>query len=104
MKNTDKKSEQYADWSAYLNNFTENRMNTYAVHKADKKFNEKLLSLNIDSDGNYSVFIKQGKATYYYNDVVLEPMIYMAIDNAYSGKQLSPMDKAFLPDAINLKD
>jgi len=31
-------------------------------------------------------------------------MVYMAIDNAFSGKKLSPMDNAFLPDVIRLKD
>ncbi|RDH85976.1 MAG: hypothetical protein DIZ80_00440 [endosymbiont of Galathealinum brachiosum] len=103
IKNTDKTSEQYADWSAYLNDFTDNKANIYVVHNTSKAFNKKLSSLNINIDGNYSVFIKQGKATYYYDSVILEPMIYIAIDNAFSGKQLSPTDKAFLPEAIKLK-
>jgi len=104
MKNTDKTTEQYADWAGYLNDFASDKTDTYITYPANKAFNTKLSKSKINADGNYTVFIKQGKPTYFYDDVVLEPMVYMAIDNAFSGKKLSPMDNAFLPDVIRLKD
>jgi len=104
MKNTDKTSEQYADWAGYLNDFASDKKDTYITYPANKAFNMKLSKSKINSEGNYTVFIKKGKPTYFYDDVILEPMVYIEIDNAFSGKKLSPMDNAFLPDAIRLKD
>ncbi|MCW8935351.1 MAG: hypothetical protein OQK98_11560 [Gammaproteobacteria bacterium] len=104
MNNMDKTSEQYADWSAYLNSFMEEKANTYKVYSANKAFNTKLSKIKIDTGSSYTIFLKQGKPTYYYDDVIVEPMVYIAVDNQYSAKKLSAMDTAFLPDVINFQE
>jgi len=103
MKNMDKTTEQYADWSAYLNDFMKEKANSYKAYSTNKAFNTKLSKIKINTDSSYTVFLKQGKPTYYYDDVIVEPMVYIAIDNKYSGKELSAMDNAFLPDVINFQ-
>ena len=103
MKNTDKTSEQYADWATYLNDFMKAKADTYKTYSANKSFNTKLSTIKINTDSNYTVFLKQGKTSYYYDGVIVEPMVYIAIDNKYSEKALSGMDNAFLPDVINFQ-
>jgi len=101
MKNMDKTTEQYADWSAYLNDFMKEKSDNYKAFSANKAFNTKLSKIKINTDNSYTVFFKKGKPTYYYDDVIVEPMVYIAIDNKYSGKKLSAMDNAFLPEVID---
>ena len=101
MKNMDTTTEQYADWSAYLNDFMKEKSDNYKAFSANKAFNTKLSKIKINTDNSYTVFFKKGKPTYYYDDVIVEPMVYIAIDNKYSGKKLSAMDNAFLPEVID---
>jgi len=103
MKNMDKTTEGYADWSAYLNDFMRDKANTYKAYAANKAFNTKLSKIKINTDSSYTVFLKHGKPTYYYDDVIVEPIVYIAIENKYSGNALSPMDKTFLPDVIDFQ-
>jgi len=103
IKNMDKTTEQYADWSAYLNDFMKEKVDNYKAYSANKAFNTKLSKNKINTDSSYTVFMKQGKPTYYYDDVIVEPMVYIAIDNKYSDKKLSAMDNAFLPNSINFQ-
>jgi len=100
MKNIDKTTEQYADWSAYLNDFMKEKANSYKAYSANKAFNTKLSKIKTNTDRSYTVFLKREKPTYYYDDVIVEPSVYDAVDNQYSDKELSAMNNAFLPDVI----
>jgi hypothetical protein len=102
MKNSELDSEQYADWSAYLNDFASSKEKQYAFHSSDKGFDNFLKKNGVDIGGDYTLFMKKGDVTYYYDGVILESMVYMSVDNAYSKKPLTDMDKAFLPEAINI--
>lgn len=103
MKNRDETSEQYADWSAYLNSFMKEKATSYKAYSTNKAFNTELSKIKISTDSSYTIFFKQGKPTYYYNDVIIEPMVYIAIDNQYSGKNPTAIDSAFIPDIINFQ-
>ena len=82
----------------------EEKSNNYKAYSANKAFNTKLSKIKIDTDSSYTIFLRQRKTTYYYDDVIVEPMVYITVDNQYSAKKLSAMDNAFLPYAINLQE
>lgn len=103
MKNSDKASEQYADWAGYLNDFVDSRSSTYRVYPADAEFFLRLANKKIDTSGDFTVFMKKGSPGYFYQGVIVEPMVYFAVDRSYSKTSLSAMDKAFLPERIELQ-
>ena len=100
MVNKDKTTEQYADWSAYLNDFSASKSKTYNFHETNKTLNAKLSKKQANISDSYTLFLKKGKSSYFYDGVILEAMVYMAVENSYANKTLSPMDQAFLPDEI----
>lgn len=102
MSNSERDSEQYADWSAYLNDFASSNGSQYTFHPSDKGFDDFLKGNGADVGEDYTVFMKKGYPTYYYDGVILESMIYTSVDNAYSKKPLTDMDRAFLPEAIHI--
>ncbi|MBI1422148.1 MAG: hypothetical protein GC149_01695 [Gammaproteobacteria bacterium] len=101
MTNMDRTTEQYADWSASLNEFSSAHADKYKVFSADIKFKTMLVKSNFGRNKEFTVFMKKDYPTYYYDGVIVEQAVYIAIDNKYSGKPLSGMDKAFLPKEIN---
>jgi hypothetical protein len=102
MSNDELDSEQYADWSDCLNEFALAKGERYAFHSADKRFDDFLKKGGVSVEDDYTVFMKKGGATYYYDSVILESMVYVSVDKIYSKKPLDDMDKVFLPDAINI--
>ena len=103
MKNNNTTTEQYEDWSAYLNDFSSKHSATYAFFKANSDFNKRLVLSGLPHPGNYTVFVKKNKPVYFYDGVIVEAMVYLAVDTAYSTSALSPMHEAFLPNKIDLK-
>ncbi|MFT5658867.1 MAG: hypothetical protein ACI9KN_002148 [Gammaproteobacteria bacterium] len=103
MRNDDKSSEQYADWASYLNDFATAHAADYRFHAVNKALNEKLASCGIEvSATSYSLFLKQASPGYFYEDVIVEPMVYMAVDQAYGGL-LTDEFSAFLPDEVSVE-
>lgn len=102
MSNGEQDSEQYADWSAYLNDFASSKGTQYTFHSSDNGVEQFLKKNGADVGADYTVFMKKGYPTYYYDGVILESMIYTSVDNAYSKKPLADMDRAFLPEAIHI--
>jgi len=102
MHNRDRTSEQYADWSANLNNFISANSDHYKVYESDKDFDTKYLRKYNKKTENYTLFIKKGKSGYFYNGVIVESMVYMAVNSAYFKSTLSSVDKAFLPDQLKI--
>ena len=103
MPNQDKTSEQYADWSANLNDFSSSKANTYRFHKSTTAFDKQLSRHKANLPDSYTVFLKKDKPGYFYEGVIVEMAVYMTVDFAYTGKPLSPMHEAFLPDEIDLE-
>lgn len=101
MDNSDLSSEQYADWSVYLNDFAASKGTEYAFHPSKDEFNALLERNGLSALDEYTVFMKKGKATYYYDGVIVEPMVYVAVDKSYAQQPLTDMDEAFLPEATN---
>jgi len=102
MSNKDKESEQYADWSANLNEFYAAHSGKYEVFSADNNFLKILKANKLGENAEFSIFMKKGYPTYFYDGVIVEKAVYLSVDNKYSGKTLSGMDKAFLPKEINI--
>lgn len=101
MSNDELDSEQYADWSTYLNEFASSKDKRYTFHASDKEFDSLLKAKNINAEGDYTLFMKKGDATYYYDGVILESMVYVSVDKMYTRKPMTDMDKIFLPDTID---
>jgi len=102
MRNDDKNSEQYADWASHLNDFATEHNAYYQFHQATKVVNDNLNSQKINTDGSYTLFLKEGEPSYFYPDVTVEIMVYMAVDHAYAGR-LSKNSRIFLPDEIKVR-
>lgn len=103
MQNRDRASEQYADWAASLNQFYVTHRKNYRVYAASQVFDSELTRHNIKLRKSYTVFMKRGNPSYYYAGVILEKAVYLAVDNRYSGKPASALDRAFLPKTISFK-
>ncbi len=94
-------SEQYADWSYYLNEFAAAVDDKYSFHKLNTK---SLMDL-VEGAGVYRkaysiIFMKQKNATYFYNGPILEPQVYEYIQLAYSKKPIPKHLNSFSPEKI----
>lgn len=103
--NEKSKSEQYADWSHYLNEFSSKVANNYVFHKLST---DKLKNIILDSEKfkeNYSmIFMKKGKPSYFYSGPIVEPQVYKFVQLSYSGKPIKPEYlKQFAPEEIKLE-
>ena len=101
----DNKSEQYADWAHYLNQFSSNVGTDYVFHKLSI---DKLNKLIVNADQyskNYSIiFMKEGKPSFFYNGAIVEPQVYKFIQLTYLGKEIKPKYlKQFSPKQVNVE-
>ncbi len=100
-----KDSEQYADWSHYLNQFSSDVGKNYVFHKlSTDKLNKTVL--NADKfNNNYSmIFMKKGKPSYFYKGPIVEPQVYKFVQLMYSGKLIKPKYlKQFSPKEVNIE-
>lgn len=102
-KNTAQQTNQetYADWAAYLNDFKEETGDDFFIQEAEPN-TLTLLTQKASTELGFNLFIKKGKSTFYYNDLIVEPQVYQAVINSYKGKALTEEDKAFIPEIITL--
>jgi hypothetical protein len=101
MQNDDKSSEQYADWASYLNDFSSTHVDNYRIHKTNDALNLIIASQQIDVTESYTLFIKTGSSSYFYQDVIVDAMVYFAVDQAYAGHIIDG-HAAFLPDEVTV--
>ena len=97
----DQESEQYADWSYYLNSFAASVGDKYSFHKLNTK---SLLDL-IEGANAYKkaysmIFMKQKNGAYFYNGPILEPQVYEYIQLAYSEKIIPKHLNSFAPEKV----
>ncbi len=99
------KSEQYADWAYYLNQFSSKVEGRYVFHKISADMLNKL-ALNADRFvKEYSmIFMKRGKPSYFYKGAIVEPQVYRFIKLTYSGKAIKPEYlKQFSPKKVEIE-
>lgn len=102
MENDDKGSEQYADWASYLNDFYSTNTDNYRVYRTNKVLNDILVINKIDVTDSYTLFMKYGSPSYFYQGAIVEAMVYFAVDQAYSGQSADGLE-AFLPDEVQVQ-
>lgn len=98
-------SEQYADWSHYLNQFSSDVGKSYVFHKLSMDKLNKLV-LNADKfNKNYSmIFMKKGKPSYFYKGPIVEPQVYKFVQLTYLGEPIKPKHlKQFAPKEVNIE-
>ena len=103
--NEKSKSEQYADWSHYLNEFSSKVGKDYTFHKLSA---DKLKNIILNGEKfkeNYSmIFMKKGKPSYFYSGPIVEPQVYKFVQLSYSGKPIKPKYlNQFSPEKVNIK-
>lgn len=103
--NEDANSEQYADWSHYLNQFSIKVGNKYIFHKVSSKGLNKLIVSQKEFYEEYSmIFIKKGQPTYFNQGAILEPQVYEFVKLSYAGKPIEPKYlEQFSPKKLNIK-
>lgn len=99
------KSEQYADWSHYLNAFTSDVGNSYVFHKVSTR---KLKNIILNSENfreDYSMlFMKKGMPSFFYGGPIVEPQVYQFVKLTYLGKPIKPEYlKQFSPEEVNIE-
>jgi len=99
------KSEQYADWSHYLNEFSSKVGKNYVFHKVST---EKLNKIIVNADKftkSYSmIFMKKGKPQYFYSGPIVEPQVYKFVQLSFSDKPIKPKYlNQFSPEEVNVE-
>lgn len=89
-------TEAYADWAEYLNEFKFDSKSEFLIHQIE---GQTKVALNIKTD-EFSIFLKEGYPTYFYDGLIVEPQVYTAVYKVYSKQELSGMDKSFLPEEL----
>ena len=94
-------SEQYADWSYYLNDFANAVGDEYVFYKLDTT---SLANLT-ERAGSYAkaysmIFMKQGKNTYFYDGPIVEPQVYEYVQLSYSGQTVPKHLHQFAPETV----
>ncbi|PCK08995.1 MAG: hypothetical protein COA42_06165 [Alteromonadaceae bacterium] len=94
-------SEAYADWQGYLQDFKLTDGKEFYIQAIDT---ETLLSLtpNATQTEDFSLFIKKGSASYLYDDIIVEPQVYLAVVHAFAGQKLNEEDRAFIPEQVSV--
>lgn len=103
--NEHNKSEQYADWSHYLNQFSRDVGNKYIFHKISSKRLGELIENSGKFEEKYSIiFMQKNKPSYFYKGAILEPQVYEYIKLSFEGKPIEPEYlKQFAPQKVKIK-
>ncbi len=99
------KSEQYADWSHYLNEFTSEVGNNYVFHKVSTGKLKKIILNSERFKENYSMlFMKKGMPSYFYSGPIVEPQVYKFVQLSYLGKPIKPKYlNQFSPEEVKIE-
>ena len=89
-------SEAYADWAEYLNEFKSANKSDLLIHEINNQEKE---ASNIATN-EFTVFIKRGYPSYFYDGYIVEPQVYTAVHKVYAEQKLSDIDKSFLPEEL----
>ncbi len=99
------KSEQYADWSHYLNEFSSEVADSFVFHKISGVELKKIIKNANNFKENYSMlFMKKGKPSYFYSGPILEPQVYKFVKLKYLNKPIKPKYlNQFSPDEVKIR-
>jgi len=103
--NENDKSEQYADWSHYLNQFSKDVGKNYIFHKISSVQLDKIIANKKEYHEEYSmIFLKKNMPSYFNKGAILEPQVYEFIRLLYAGKPIKPDHlNQFSPVEIKIK-
>lgn len=93
--------ERYADWSYYVNAFAESVGDGYVFYKLDTAELGDLMEGAQTHNKAYSmIFMKKGKASYFYSAAVVEPQVYEFIRLSYAGESVPKHLQQFSPEVM----
>jgi hypothetical protein len=55
------------------------------IIKINGALNQTIASQQIDVTESYTLFMKAGDPSYFYQDVIVEVMVYFSVDQTYAG-------------------
>ena len=103
MLNDETASEQYADWAYYLNNFADSNTPLFKFYSADGAFNNRLSESHLNITDSYTMFLKKDASSFFYEGVVVENLVYLAVKAHYTQEAHLPVYRAFIPEAVTIK-
>lgn len=92
-------TEAFADWQYYFQGYVDSEGAAIFTDPISPEKLHTLVGLE-DVGTEFTLFIKRGYPTYFYDDFIVEPQVYQAVDAAYDGAPLSLEDHAFLPEQV----
>ncbi|MCW8987133.1 MAG: hypothetical protein OQK75_05615 [Gammaproteobacteria bacterium] len=103
--NENSKSEQYADWSHYLNEFSSGAGKNYTFHKLSAdKLRRTILNGEKFKEKYSMIFMKKGKPSYFYSGPIVEPQVYKFVHLTFSGKPIQPKYlNQFSPEIVTIE-
>ncbi len=91
-------SEQYADWSHYLNEFAQEVGSEFVFYKL-REINVKFKTIKPEP---YSIlFFKKGQPAYFYQGAITEPQVYQFIRLRYSNEDIPGFLHQFSPTQVS---
>ena len=95
-------TEAYADWSAYLNDVNTQSKAVFQIFRV--KPNALVTAIPMTRElTEFTVFLKKGMPTYLYEDLIVEPQVYTAVEHVYEELPITNENKAFLPEEVILE-
>lgn len=93
-------SEQYADWSYYLNAFAEEGGDAYLFSHLEET---DVIDMPEQMQTPYALlFFKKGKPSYLSSAPILEPQVYDFVHAVYSGGVVEPHLHQFAPSEVDV--
>jgi len=100
-------SEAYADWSAYLNDFSASAKNRFLITTITPKDLANLIEDSVKYSEPYTtLFLNKNLGSFYYPGPVLEPGVYIYVDTYYQKNKISTELEMYKPEktTINFKE
>lgn len=98
-----RQSEQYADWSYYLNEFAREAGLVFSFYKVSSDDLASLVTCSKRYDAPYSmIFMRNDEVSLFHEGPILEPQIYEYVSRFYGGESMPEHLDQFAPPVVQV--
>ena len=65
-------------------------------------FNKRLEKARLNITDDYTLFLKYNEPSYFYETLLVESLVYLAVKNSYDQQKEPPVCKAFIRDEVTI--
>lgn len=94
-------SEAFSDWEHYLHDFKKNHIKELVTDRITTVDIVGVDGVVVVSATEFTLFMKKGFPSYFYEGLIVEPQVYQAVLRSYSNLELRSMDRAFMPKKVS---